>query len=255
MLKIAKYAIYDILRNKIVLSYTLFLFIISMSLIFLDSDPFRSISSIMSVMLIVVPLISIIFSTIFMYNSYEFIELLVSQPIKRRHILLANYLGVVVSLIMALLMGVGLPILMYVPGSIGMMLITIGILLTFIFTSLAFLSAVITRDKAKGIGMALLLWFFFSVIYDGLIVGLMFLFSDYPLERVVLVLTALNPIDLGRISIMMKMDISALMGYTGAIFRDFFGTGIGMIYTFLLMLLWAIIPLVLAVRIFKKKNL
>lgn len=255
MLKIAKYAIYDILRNKIVLSYTGFLFTISLSMIFLDSDPSRSIISIMSVMLIVVPLISIIFSTIFMYNSYEFIELLVSQPIKRKHILLANYMGVIISLIMAFIIGVGLPILIYIPGSSGTILVTIGIFLTLIFTSLAFLGAVVTRDKAKGIGMALLLWFFFSVIYDGLIVGLLFIFSDYPLEKIILLLTALNPIDLGRISIMMKMDISALLGYTGAVFRDFFGTGAGMIYTFLLMLLWAILPMAFAMSIFKKKNL
>lgn len=255
MFKIAKYAVYDIIRSKIILSYALFLFIISMSLFMLDDDPSRSISSIMSVVLIVVPLISIIFSTIFIYNNSDFIELLVAQPVKRSHILLADYLGMAASLIMAFFAGVALPISIYAPGPTGAYLVMVGTALTLIFTSLAFLGAVTARDKAKGIGIALLLWFFFSVIYDGLVVGLMFLLSDYPLEKPVLFITMFNPIDLARISIMMKMDISALMGYTGAVYRDYFGTGTGMAVTLLLMTFWMAIPLIAAVRIFQKKNL
>lgn len=255
MLKIAKYAVYDIIRSKIILSYAIFLFIISMSLFMLDEDASRSLISIMSVVLIVVPLISIIFSTIFLYNSYEFIELLVAQPVKRNHILLADYLGMTVSLIIAFLVGVAIPVTIYATGPTGLYLIIVGIVLTLIFTSLAFLGAVMTRDKAKGIGIALLLWFFFSVIYDGLLIGFLFLFNDYPLEKPLLFITMLNPIDLGRISVMMKMDISALMGYTGAVYRDFLGNGIGMAVTLLLLTFWAAIPLIIAVRIFRRKNL
>jgi len=255
MLKIAKYAVYDIIRSKIILSYAIFLFIISISLFMLDEDASRSLISIMSVVLIVVPLISIIFSTIFLYNSYEFIELLVAQPVKRNHILLADYLGVTVSLIMAFLVGVAIPVTIYATGPTGLYLVIVGIVLTLIFTSLAFLGAVMTRDKAKGIGIALLLWFFFSVIYDGLLIGFLFLFNDYPLEKPLLFITMLNPIDLGRISVMMKMDISALMGYTGAVYRDFLGNGMGMAVTLLLLTFWAAIPLIIAVRIFRRKNL
>jgi Cu-processing system permease protein len=255
MLKIAKYTVYDIMRSKIVLSYALFLFMISMSLFMLDDDSSRSISSIMSVVLIVVPLISIIFSTIFIYNNADFIELLVAQPVKRSQILLADYLGMTVSLVVAFLIGVAVPVFIYAPDATGGYLVMVGTTLTLIFTSLAFFGAVTARDKARGIGVSLLLWFFFSVIYDGLLIGFMFLLSDYSLERSVLFITMFNPIDLARISLMMKMDISALMGYTGAIYRDLFGTGAGMALTFLLMLVWAVIPLIAAVRIFQKKNL
>lgn len=255
VLKIVKYTIYDIVRSKVILSYAVFLFVVSMSLLMLDTDPSRGLSSIMSVMLFIVPLVSIVFSTIFIYNNYEFIELLVTQPIRRNHILMANYLGVAASLISAYFVGIAVPLLMYSTGSQGLYVILVGIMLTFIFTSLAFLGAVISRDKARGIGIALLLWFFFSVIYDGLLIGLLFLFSDYPLEKAALLITVFNPIDLGRVSMMMKMDISALMGYTGAVYRDFFGTGMGMIYTFVLLVLWATLPLVAAARIFRKKNL
>jgi len=111
------------------------------------------------------------------------------------------------------------------------------------------------RDKARGIGAALLLWFYFALIYDGLVLLTLFAFSEYPMEKFTLLLSSLNPIDLGRIFIMLKMDVSALMGYTGALYKDFFGSATGVLFTAGIMLLWAAVPLWLAVRSFKRKDL
>ena len=69
------------------------------------------------------------------------------------------------------------------------------------------------------------------------------------------VAAALNPVDLGRILILLKMDISALMGYTGAVFRDFFGTQTGMLIAILVLLLWIIIVFELSLRKFNRKDL
>ena len=136
-----------------------------------------------------------------------------------------------------------------------MALLLTGFLLTLVFTSLAFLASVKARDKARGIGIALLLWFYFALIYDGLVMLILFNFSDYPLEKITLLLTALNPIDLARVFIMLKMDVSALMGVTSALYKDFFGNITGILFTTGIMLLWAIIPLWLAVRGFKRKDI
>jgi Cu-processing system permease protein len=54
---------------------------------------------------------------------------------------------------------------------------------------------------------------------------------------------------------MLKMDVSALMGYTGALYKEFFGSGTGMLFTAGIMLLWIILPLFLALRKFRKKDL
>jgi len=75
------------------------------------------------------------------------------------------------------------------------------------------------------------------------------------MEKFTLLLSALNPIDLGRIFIMLKMDVSALMGYTGALYKDFFGSGTGIIFTVGIMFLWIILPLWWALSAFKKKDL
>lgn len=255
MLKLTRYVLYDILRSKVVIAYTLFLLLVSLSLFQLEENSSKAILSLLNIVLIVVPLIGMIFTTIHYYNSYEFIELMLSQPLSRKRILLSELGGVACSLLSAFMVGVGLPVLLFSFDSTGIALLLAGCALTLVFTSIAFLASVKARDKARGIGFALLLWFYFALVYDGLVLLVLFAFSDYPMEKFTLVLSALNPIDLARIFIMLKMDVSALMGYTGALYKDFFGSGAGILFTFLTMLLWVVLPFYGALRAFRKKDL
>lgn len=255
MMKLSKYVLYDILKNKIIIAYTLFLLIVSLSMFQMDENSSKAMLSLLNIVLIVLPLVSLIFTTIHYYNSYEFIELMSSQPMSRTRIILSEYAGVSISLLSAFIIGVGLPVLFFSADETGFALLFTGTSLTLVFTSIAFFASVMARDKARGIGLCLLLWFYFALIYDGIVLLILFTFSDYPLEKLTLLLTALNPIDLGRIFIMLKMDISALMGYTGALYKDFFGSSTGILFTTGIMLVWILLPLWLAVRRFKKKDL
>jgi len=255
MQKILKYVIVDILRNRIVLAYTVFLLIISFSIFNLEDNPEKGLLSLLNIILFIVPLISIIFSTIYFYNSSEFIELMVSQPIKRRSIWLSLFGGLAVSMGVAFTVGAGIPILIYQANTTGVLMVIAGVFLTIIFTAIALFSSVITRDKAKGIGIAILLWLYFSVIFDGLVLFLLFQFEDYPLEKIMVGISALNPIDLSRILVLLQLDVSALMGYTGAVFKDFFGTAAGIIISFLVLILWITVPLFLSLKKFNSKDL
>ncbi len=255
MKKIIKYVIVDILRNKIVIAYTLFLLMISLSVFNLDDNPAKGLLSLLNLVLIIIPLVSIIFSTIYIYNSSEFIELLVSQPLKRKKIWISLFFGLGGSLALAVLTGVGLPILLYSSNMTGYVMLGMAVLLTIIFVSIAMLAAIITRDKAKGIGVSILLWLYFSLLFDGLALFILFQFQDYPMEKAMVVMSGLNPIDLGRILILLKMDISALMGYSGAIFKDSFGSGSGFAFALMIMVLWVILPIWLSLRKFSRKDL
>jgi len=221
----------------------------------MEENSSKSMLSLLNIVLIVLPLVSLVFTTIHYYNSYEFIELMSSQPMSRTRILLSEYAGVSISLLSAFFIGVGLPVLLFAADATGFALLFTGAGLTLVFSSIAFWASVSARDKARGIGFALLLWFYFALIYDGLVLLILFSFSEYPLEKLTLLLSALNPIDLGRIFIMLKMDISALMGYTGALYKEFFGSSAGMFFTTGIMLLWIILPLWFAVRKFRRKDL
>jgi Cu-processing system permease protein len=255
MNKIIKYVVIDILRNRIVMIYTLFLLTAAFSVFSLEDNSSKGLLSMLNIILIIVPLVSIIFSTIYMYNSVEFIELLVSQPLRRKTIWLSLFSGLAASLSIAFFIGAGIPILIYEANLTGYTMILVGILLSVIFAAIAFIATVSMRDKAKGIGTSILLWLYFSLLFDGLVLFLLFQFADYPMERPMIALSALNPIDLSRILILLQLDISAMMGYTGAVFRDFFGTASGLTFSFGILLLWIIIPLWLSTRKFKVKDL
>ena len=255
MKKILKYVIVDIVQNKIVLIYTFLLLVISLSVFNLENNAAKGLLSLLNIILIIVPLICIIFSTIYIYNSAEFIELLVSQPLKRRTIWLSIFSGLSASLSLAFFIGAGIPILLYHADATGIMMIAMGLFLTVVFVSIAMLAASLTRDKAKGIGLSILLWLYFSLIFDALVLFFLFQFQEYPLEKIMVLLSFLNPIDLSRIQILLQMDISALMGYTGAIFREFFGNSTGIILSFSGLIIWIILPLMISLRKFKSKDL
>ena len=123
MLKISKYVLYDILRNRVVLAYTLFLFVVSMSLFQMEENSSKAVLSLLNIVLIVVPLVSLVFSTIHWYNSYEFIELMLTQPISRKKVLFSEFAGISASLVTAFLIGVGVPVLIYNFDATGMSLL------------------------------------------------------------------------------------------------------------------------------------
>jgi Cu-processing system permease protein len=235
--------------------YTLVLLATSLSLFSLEDNANKGLLSLLNIVLIIVPLFSLLFSTIYIYNSAEFIELLVSQPLQRKNIWLSFSIGLALSLSLAFIIGIGLPVLIFQFNAIGFLLFIVGILLSIIFVAIALWAAVQIRDKAKGIGMAILLWIYFSLLFDGFVLFLLFQFSDYPLEKPMILVSALNPIDLGRILILLKLDISAMMGYTGAIFKDFFGTIAGVAIAFMTLALWIAIPLYYSTRKFNRKDL
>jgi Cu-processing system permease protein len=51
------------------------------------------------------------------------------------------------------------------------------------------------------------------------------------------------------------MDVSAMMGYTGAVFKDFFGGMWGSLYSCCILLAWILVPLYLSIRRFNRKDL
>jgi Cu-processing system permease protein len=253
--KIVKYILLDIVRSKVVLGYTFLLLVISSSVYLLDDNAVKGTLSLLNIILIIVPLVSVVFSTTYFYNSYEFIELLLSQPVRRNALVTSIYGGLALALTLAFIVGCGVPLLVFAPGAAGLTMTLAGIGLTLVFTAFAVLASVLTRDKAKGIGVAIMLWFYFAIIYDVLVLFVLFSFSDYPLEKPMIALSALNPIDQARIMILLQLDISAIMGYTGAVFKEFVGTTLGMFYAAGVILLWAVMPLWFAVRKFSTKDL
>lgn len=259
MLKILKYSFYDLSRSRWSYVYFFFYLLLAIVLLFLNSSLSNAIITLMNVIIILVPLIGTIFGIMYHYNSREFTELLLAQPIKRSSIFLGQYLGVAISLSLSLVLGLGIPFLVYglLESAIiwdFLSLLTIGVFLSFIFCALAFNIALSTENRIKGFSYAILLWLFLAVVYDGIFLLALVYFQEYPLDKFSLIATLLNPIDLSRILILLKLDIAALLGYTGAIFRQFFGTGMGLLLAIASLGIWVLLPVWRMVVVANRKD-
>ncbi|WP_117883140.1 ABC transporter permease [Aureibaculum luteum] len=259
MFKILKYSFYDLMRSS--WSYVYFLFYLGLGsvLLFLNNDVSKAVITLMNIIVVLTPLIGTIFGVMYYYNSREFTELLLAQPLKRSTIFIGQYLGVAISLSLSLVIGLGIPFLAY--GLLQsseifnfLSLIIVGAFLTFIFVALAFNIALSNENKIKGFGYAILMWLFLAVIYDGLFLISLVMLQEYPLDKFSLIATMFNPIDLSRILILLKLDISALLGYTGAVFQKFFGTNFGMVISFSVLSLWVVFPILRILFKSKRKD-
>jgi Cu-processing system permease protein len=92
------------------------------------------------------------------------------------------------------------------------------------------------------------------MIFDGLVLTVLYAFGEYPIEKVAIYMTFLNPIDLVRIMTLLHTDAAALMGYTGAVFEKFFNEYTGTIIGIGTLLIWAIIPVLMTIRKFDRKS-
>lgn len=247
----------NLLKAKWLFFYAGFYFLLTESLYYFSADSSKVYISLLNIILIVMPLVSIIYGTQHFYNSKEFIQFLLAQPIDRKYIFISNYLTSFTATVGGFILGTGIPLITHeINGDIVMAfsLIISGTLLGGIFLSLGFFIANQFDDKAKGLGLALVIWFFLCFLYDGLILGVLFYFSDYPIEVPALVMSILNPNDLARLFITLKLDVSALMGYTGAVYKNMLGTSWGLVSTIFLMLVWFVLPLLFSFRKFNNKD-
>lgn len=259
MLKILKYSIYDLLRSRWSYVYFAFYLLLGFVLLFLNNDVNKAVITLMNIIIVLTPLIGTIFGIMYYYNSKEFTELLLAQPIKRSKIFMGQYIGISLSLSLSLVLGLGIPFIAYgLFKSTAIfdftLLLTIGAFLNFIFVALSYNISLSTENKIKGFGYAILMWLFLAVIYDGLFLISLIVFNEYPLDKFSLAATMFNPIDLSRILILLKLDISVLLGYTGAVFKDFFGTVMGMASSMGVLTLWVLIPVLNIIRKSNKKD-
>jgi Cu-processing system permease protein len=258
MFKIFKYSLIDLLRSRWLIIYFLFFLAASFILFLFSTDTTKALISLLNVEISIIPLVSILFGIMYYYNSREFTELLLAQPLKRRSIFLGMYLSLASSLAVCFLLGTSIPFIVFNNGlgdviSFGYYLLT-GSLLTFIFTAFAFLLGLLNDNRVKGFGLSILVWLYLVVIYDGIFLLILMNFQDYPLEKPTLVMTMLNPVDLSRVLVLLNLGISALMGYSGAVFNSFFGSAVGLLIAFLSLIIWVIFPIWLFLRIAALRN-
>lgn len=257
--KVAGYQIRDVIRSRWLAGYTIFFLVVTDALFRFGGGGEKALLSLVNVVLFLIPLVAMVFTTVYLYAAREFIELLLAQPIRRRQVFTGLYIGLTLPLSLSFVAAVCIPFVLHrgitntQPGTFLALLLA-GIVLTLIFTALAFLIVARTEDRLKGLGLAVASWLFLAVLYDGLVLLLISMLADHPIERPLLALMLANPMDLARVSLLLQFDVAALLGYTGAVMQKFFGRSIGVAVTSLALAVWVLAPFLGGMRAFQKKD-
>lgn len=259
-LQVARWQVRDMLRSRWLIGYTLFFALASDALLRMGGDPDKALVSLMNVVLLVVPLVTTVLGTVFLYQARDFTELLLAQPVPRRGLYAGLFLGLVLPLSAGLAVGLGAPFVLHGAFASGasiatcLTLIVAGIALTSCFAGVAFVVALRFPDRVKGLGAAIAVWALTAVVYDGAVLWCATIFADYPVERPLVGVMLSNPVDLARIVLLLRFDVSALMGYTGAVFQQFFGGALGIAIASTALALWVTLPVAFGLRAFRKRD-
>jgi len=166
-----------------------------------------TIASLVSLVIYLVPLIALIlgYDAIVGERERGSLELLLSLPITRFELLIGKFLGLAGALGIATVAGFGLAgmLILYQIGSSALYhyagFIVSALLLGLAFLSMAMLVSVLASDRMRASGVAIALWFFYVLIYDLLLLGVLvagegrFSMDFFP------ALLLLNPADIFRI--------------------------------------------------------
>lgn len=255
-LSLAKYEVFNLLRAKWLLAYGLFFGGFAFAILQYGGEPEKTVASLMSITLLVVPMTSVFYATFYWYSTETFTALLLTQPLRRSSVYLARWAALSGGLAGTYLAGSFLGIAAQGAMSAGaFLLLTLGAALTFIFVSLGMLIAVLVSDRMKGIGLALTAWLYVSVLHDALVFFAISAFQEYPVEIPGMLLMALNPVDLARVTLLMSLEYGAMMGYTGRILQKALSSAMGVSLTSLALLLWVLVPVAFGVKAFRGKDL
>lgn len=259
MWRVAKFQAQNVARSRWLLAYALFFLSVTEGLLRFGGGGPGAILSLANVMLYVVPLVTLVVGTVYFYNAREFTELLLAQPVSRRALFAGLYGGIAIPLALSLIAGAGVPMLLHARALIPSLaaivaLFVTGCALTLSFAGIALLIALKSDDRLRGMTVAIAVWMLGAIVYDGLVLAVVAAFGDYALERPMLALTLANPIDLARVALLLQLDYSALMGYTGAVFQQFLGGAVGTLVAGGALLTWIVVPAALALRAFRNKD-
>lgn len=206
----------DRIRNRWVLAVSVIFALFAFAIAYFGASQqgevgFRSIAvtvtSLASLVIYLVPLIALIlgYDAIVGERERGSLELMLSMPITRFEILLGKYLGLAAALSSATVLGFGaglLPLARFLTildgfhyaGFVGS-----AILMGLAFLSMSILVSVVAHDRVRASGVAIGLWFFFVLVFDVLLMGILVISQGSLGSTTFASLLMANPADVFRL--------------------------------------------------------
>lgn len=222
----------------------------------------------LSIVSILVPILALMVSYASVVGEKEggSIQLLLSTPVTRRQALLGKFLGLSAVIITSIVAGLGIAgiVIMAAVGTEDWpkFLAFVGgtILFALVFVSLGFLLSTTAKRRSVAVGLALLIWFAFSIIWSLIMTGLLAATG----QELFLVPSPEPILYPDWFYIGGLVNPAQAFGYFAALLFDITG-GFGFFYvipdfvtlatTSVSMVLWTVVPLVVALWIFQRQDL
>lgn len=217
----------------------------------------RTAASLINLIMLFIPLISLTTGSISVSNEREnrTLTYLLSQPVSKTEVLLGKFAGLVFSIWMTIFFGFGLAgVVIGARGmgedvSIYVVTVLLSCLLAACFLSIGMLISVLTTKTSKSLGIAIFLWLFFIVFGDLGIMGSAMV-MDIGVENL-FVITSLNPVEAFKIASVLQISSRfEILGPAAVYALRTFGETMIFFLLFSVLLLWTLIPLATSVLLF-----
>lgn len=223
----------------------------------------RTAVSLVQLVLLLVPLTALVIGVLSLAPERGAAELLFSQPVARRTILLGKLLGLFQALAAAQALGFGAAgaIIYAQSGSEGLggflLLVTASLVTTAVFLGIAALlsAGVVGRRRTRALALALVVWFVAVALFDLAALGLASLLPSGTASRIVIVSAIVNPVGAVRTGTLLGIEGTGAFGAASlALLRFARGPrGVALVLG-LSILFWLVVPTALAVRRLRKAD-
>jgi len=217
----------------------------------------RTAASLVQLVLLLVPLTALLIGVLSLAPDRGAAELLFSQPISRRAILLGKLLGLLEALLAAQALGFGAAglVIFSQSGSDGLagflLLLAASAVLTAVSLGVAALlsATAIGRRRTRALALALVTWFAAVVLFDVAALGLASLLPSGPASRVLILAVLLNPVDAVRTAALLSIEGASAFGAASlALLRFSHGPWGAGVLLGLSLSLWIVVPAWAALR-------
>lgn len=217
----------------------------------------RTAVSLVQLVLLLVPLTALVIGVLSLASDRGAAQLVFSQPVSRRTILLGRLLGLFQALAAAQAVGFGAAFLLVYSqaGSEGLSAFLLVVLASLVTTAVflgvaALLSAgAFGRRRTRALALALVVWFAAVVLVDLAALGLATVLPSGTASRVLMVAAIANPVGAVRTGALLAIEGSGAFGAASLALLRFTGGGWGAgMMLGLSLLLWCAVPAALALR-------
>lgn len=254
------------LKNRWFVIYTICFSALALTLLFFASSENeiagfsgfgRTAASLINLVLLFIPLISLVTGAISISNEREngTLAYLLSHPVSKSEVFLGKFIGLLLSILVSICLGFGLSgIVIAVKGGGGdiskyLTTVLLSALLAASLLSIGFFVSVLSKKAAKAIGIAIFLWLIFLIFCDLGVMGTA-VAMDLGIKQV-FALSLLNPAEVFKIAAVLNLAPRfEVLGPAGIYALRTFGHAGTFYLLFFMMILWTAVPLLCGFLVF-----